>query len=70
MPWYESIRARTREIAYVATLFVVAAVVVWYALDHRPFSTADAAASDENRLMSRTCFAMVRIASMAFWVDI
>jgi len=47
MPWYESIRARTREIAYVATLFVVAAVVVWYALDHRPFSTADAAASDD-----------------------
>jgi hypothetical protein len=38
---------RWRQIAYVATLIGVAAVVVWYAIGHRATSTADAAAADE-----------------------
>jgi len=48
MPWDAIVRERTRQIVYVATLFVVGAVVVWYALAHRPDSTADAAASNDS----------------------
>jgi len=47
MPWDAVVRERTRQIVYGATLFFVAAAVVWYALEHRPSSTADAAASND-----------------------
>jgi hypothetical protein len=59
MPWGETIGERARQIIYVATLLVVAAVVVWFAFAHRPASTADAAAS-ENAVMPLSCDVIAR----------
>ena len=46
MPATEFGGERWRQITYVATLFAVAAVVVWFSLARRTGNTADAAASD------------------------
>jgi hypothetical protein len=46
MPAGEIVGERWRQIAYVATLIAVAAVVVWFSLGRRTADTADAAAAD------------------------
>jgi hypothetical protein len=59
MHWRDAMGERVRQTAYVAALVVVGAAVVWYAFEHRPASTADAAAS-EDAVMPLVCDLLAR----------